>query len=210
MKNSLLLIIALLPSLLALPSAAAAELPECAQQRFTVEIQPKTVEEFEVQTLRKQRRELYGILASRFFVESALGELARLKYRTAELLRPLRASQSEGKSDLFYDFLLSGGVGAAIDRAFFACGSTADHYAAILSTRLNKEDGERVAAWLTDPASEKLAIVMPSLSTRLEPAELQVSSRQAAEQARLEIIKACEAFGLSSTSCRAFPPLQPR
>jgi hypothetical protein len=194
-----------LPALAADPSPTA-----CPTQPFQVEIERGTVRDFDVRTLRAERPDLYRILGSRFFLESAMGQAAAIMYRPADILGAMDQAKTTGGADLFMRFVLLGGLRPAIERGFMACGSEADHYAALLSVRLDREEGERVANMLADPAFDKLAMITPRLDGRALPPQLRASYEAALEQARQDVIQACEEYGVPAATCRGFPQLSRR
>lgn len=207
MRASLLVAFAcgMLPALAAEPTTNA-----CPAQPFQVEIERGDVRDFDVRTLRTERPDLYRILGSRFFLESAMGEAAALIYRPEDVFDAMDRAKATGGAELFLRFVLLGGIQPALQRAFMACGTDSDHYAALLSVRIDREQGERLATMLADPAFDQLATIAPRLSGRVLPRQLRASQDAVVEKARLEIIEACEQYGVPVATCRAFPPLSRR
>lgn len=187
-----------------LTSAGALGQPsECQPQRFTATVNGRS-QQFDVRELRTTRPDLYRLVGTRFFLESAYGEAGTAMFRP-NFAAPFAAAGSDERFKKLWDFVNSETIPRAIRRMYFACGSEADLHVAHLSLRLSPAEGERLVELLSNPVVEKLVDFMPYVPGLSPSPDLRISSEQAWATSIAEVADACKRAGVAAEICEALP-----
>jgi hypothetical protein len=182
----------------------AAFTPDCQSLTFTIDREGQKIT-FNVPELRKQRKELYNILESKFFQRASFGSDFVALARPLDLLAPLKFSKNlDDNQKMFWAFLGTDAIPTLRQEMLRSCGGFMDGIVAELSLKLSKTDGERLAPLLADPAFDRLSDVMPKFSTFPIPVELKPSIDEAEKRFQLSLIEKCKRFGVETATCEAF------